>query len=733
MTRPQTISLDGDGWTVYWLPPGDAERLRVWEAAPAEAAERRVAAPVPGHVLEALLPAGSEERAAFYRDQLFRDWSWVAAREWVYEKRFQAPADLEGNTVRLRLEGVDDTCRAYLNGEPLGEHDGQFVPAEWEVTGLLRPAAENHLVVAVALGDGERRWKTRFAGEEGSEYAPVGLWGPVSLVVSGRARFLDASVHTNLSIDRTEAAVSIVAEFRAAEVIPAVVVTDITQDGLPVTSVEDPIRLFPGDTSLVQSCEIPRVRLWWPNGHGPQPLYQARITLVDAGGQVLDQRTLPFGVRKVEAVPCEGAGPDTLPYGLEVNGRRVWIKGWTWQPVDLFYGSVPAERYERLLRLAQEANLNLLRVRAPGLIETETFYRLCDRLGIMVWQDFPQANAGGADPLPEDPAYLEYIRDQSEAILALRRAHPSLVLWCGGGDLLDAGGVPLGSDHPALAELRAAVETEDPQRLWLPASPSGPHAWASPEHAGRLHDAHGPVTWMGLAGQPERCNTIDPLLHSEFAALTVNGAATLEAAFGPDAGEAGVRLLQALGVQYAVEADRRRQWRCAGALPWGFNQPAPERGGAAAVAWDGSPTETYAAVRRAYAPFHVSAAFPTFHWAGEPAFRADVWLHNDGPERSLLNVVASITDLDGRELYQESLAAEAPENGSEMAGDLLWRFPADFAQPFILRLEVIDEEGDTLARNAYPFSRAGSAPFAPFLRPEHAERWQFSKRLHHDR
>lgn len=710
MVRPQTISLDGDGWTLYWVRPDE-------EDTPALAAGRRQPAAVPGHVLESLLPAGGAgARDAFLRDRNFAEWSWAEQAEWVYERAFTPPVELEGNRVRLRLEGVDDTARVFLNGEHLGDHDGQFVPAEWDVTGRLREGRENRLRVVVRLGDGnEWRWKTRFRGAGHPEYAPVGLWGAVSLVVSGRARFLTADLHTNLSIDRTEAAVSIVTEFQAAEVIPALVVTDITLDGLPVTRVEDPIRLFPGETSLVQSCEIPRVRLWWPHGHGAQPLYQARITLVDAGGVVLDQRTLSFGVRKVEAVPCDGAGPDTLPYSLEVNGRRIWIKGWIWRPADLFYASVPEERLEQLLRRAQEAHVNLLRVRADGLIETEAFYRLCDRLGIMVWQDFPLSGVAHEGPLPADAGYLDYVRAQAEEILALRRGHPCLVLWCGGDHLLDGDGAPLGSDHPALAELRAAVETEDPQRLWLPASPSGPAAWARPESSGSLHDARGPLSWLGLRAHPECCGAIDPLLHSDFSALPDEG--TLEAAFGPDAGEPGTALLLSLGLQYAVEADRRRQWRCAGTVPCCLNEPAPGLTPGTAVHRDGSLSPAYQAVKRAYMPFHVSAAFATFHWSGEAVFHADVWLHNDGPERSLLNVVATVTDLDGRELYQENLAAEAPENASEPAGDLSWRFPADFAAPFILWLEVIDEEGETVARNHYPMSRAETAPLAPFLTP----------------
>src|SRR5207245_448160 len=116
-----------------------------------------------------------------------------------------------------------------------------------------------------------------------------------------------------------------------------------------------------------------------------------------------------------------------------------------------------------------------------------------------------------------------------------------------------------------------------------------------------------------------------------------------------------------------------------------------------------------------YAPLHVSAGYRTLDWNGESQFAAELWLHNAGPERTLLNVAVTISALDGRVLLQESLAAEAPAGRSEAAGDVSWRFPATFAEVFALHLEVIDEEGDCLARNDYLFSRAAEPIFAPLL------------------
>jgi beta-mannosidase len=764
LSTPEIVSLDGPDWTVYWLLPNEWLWRKVWEQEPPEAPSRRIPAVVPGHAQTALLRGGLLPSPYYGLDS--RLWEWTSERDWVYERTFSLPTDgqqLPGQRCRLRFEGIDDAAHVFLNGRHVGDHQGQFVPAEWDVTGLLDPGEENRLLVVaerapevqgqIGWTSRERRWKSRFAygWDWCTRLPPVGLWDSVSLVLTGPAWFRSVSIHPNLSIDRTEAALSIVSEFASEGDIPAVIVAEITLDGLPVADVEDPITLHPSDTVLVQSLTIPRVQLWWPNGCGRQPLYELKLSLLDRGGRLLDQRVVEFGVRDVQAVPCEGASPDSLPYGLTVNGRRVWIKGWNWVPVDQLYGQDLEERYERLLRLAKDAHVNLLRVWGGGLLEKEAFYRLCDRCGIMVWQEFPLSSSGIDNTPPSDPAYLDYIRTQAETMLPRRRNHPSLVLWCGGNELTGDDLQPLGSDHPALAELRAAVEAEDPQRLWLPTSPAGPCFAADPARKGSLHDVHGPWHWLGLRDHPAFYNGIDPLLHSEFGCEGTAGRPALEAVFEgspplpdtadpvwmhhggawwlrPEPVEAAFgtlkdvptfvrasQLLQAMGLQYAVEANRRRKWRCAGTLPWQFNEPWPNAICTNTVDYSGRPKPAYYAVKRAYRPFHVSASFRTFSWSGEARFEADIWLHNSGAQRSLLNVVATIAGLEGRELYQENLAGEAPENSAENVGDLSWRFPPEFESPFLLLLEVVDEEGEIIARNAYLHSRAGDPAFAPLL------------------
>lgn len=770
MAIPQVMSLDGEAWTVYWLMPAEWRWRRVWEREPPEAAARRMRAVVPGTVQQDLLDAGALPHP--YQGENSRLWEWTWQRDWVYEREFVPPAEWAGSAVRLRFEGVDHTGHVFLNGEALGEHTGMFLPFEFDLSDRLRWGEANRLLVVVehapdAQGQigwtsRARHWKARFAygWDWCTRLVPLGIWDRVTLHATGAAWLREVAIHTNLSLDRREAALSIVSEYGRREGagasggLPVVARIEILQDGLPVAGVEDPISVF-DDTSLVQSLALRGARLWWPNGMGEQPLYEARVSLLARDGTFLDGRVIPFGIRKVEALPNEGAPEGALPYTVAINGERVWLRGWNWVPLDHLYGREMAERTEHFLRLAREAHVNCLRVWGGGLIEKELFYDLCDRYGIMVWQEFPHSSSALDNRPAEDAEYLAMIEASAAAILPRRRNHPSLVLWCGGNELTDDAFKPLDDQHPALAALQQAVATDDPQRLWLPTSPSGPRFLAHPKTAGELHDVHGPWSYLGPTEHYTFYNGIDPLLHSEFGAEGPAHLETLRWIAGADpAGEASLwppdrtnplwlhhggawwsqrelveelfgpvedlesfvragQWLQAEGLRYGVEANRRRQWRCSGVLPWQFGEPWPNATCTNAVDYFGRPKPAYHAVRRAYAPLHVSAAYDTLAWHDRDRFRASIWLHNSGEDRSLLNVAVTLADVGGQIFLQENLAAEAPASASESAGEVEWRRQPDYTGVAVLHLQVIDEEGDVLAENAYLHSFAPPPILAP--------------------
>jgi beta-mannosidase len=164
--------------------------------------------------------------------------------------------------------------------------------------------------------------------------------------------------------------------------------------------------------------------LWWPRGYGEQPLYDVQVTL-GLDGTTVDGWNGRVGFRTVELATA----PDEhgSPFALSVNGEPVYVRGANWIPDDAFVTRITPERYESSIRDAIDANMNLLRVWGGGLYETEDFYRVCDELGVLVWQDFLFACAAYSE---EEPLRSEVEAEAREAITRLSQ-HASLVIWNG--------------------------------------------------------------------------------------------------------------------------------------------------------------------------------------------------------------------------------------------------------------------------------------------------------------
>jgi beta-mannosidase len=441
--------------------------------------------------------------------------------------------------------------------------------------------------------------------------------------------------------------------------------------------------------------------LWWPNGMGEQRLY-------DAGG-------FRVGFRTVE---LDG-------YRVVVNGRAMYVKGWNWCPLDPLYGVPRPAKLERLLRLARDANVNLLRVWGGGLIETTEFYELCDRYGILVWQEFSQSSSGIGSVPAEDDAFVETMRAEARAIVPTRRRHPSLALWCGGNELAGkqegrSDDVPLGDAHPVLAALRDVVRELDPGRAWLPTSPSGPRFLnrldVIAEDPEGQHDVHGPWEHQGLRAHYALYDGGTAILHSEFGVEGMtnraaherlidaerrwpadrsnpvyehlgawwNNAPLVRACFGDRIDDLETlrrasQWLQYDGLRYAVEANMRRA-RSVGVLPWQFNESFPNAWCTSAVDWHGEPKPAYWGVARAYRPGHPAAQFATCAWGGEKEMRATI--HGDA--------VARLVNLDG---------AVAAESRGEIVAPL-----GDLSDVFVLDLD---------GRNRYVMTTAET--LAPLL------------------
>ena len=186
--------------------------------------------------------------------------------------------------------------------------------------------------------------------------------------------------------------------------------------------------LYKGTNWLAEDIVISDPKLWYPNGLGDPNLYQVRISLKKNGAPV-DQLNFDYGIRTIDRIATQG--PRTADrwenWQFVVNGKKLFVKGMNWMPADLLL-DLQESRYRWALEAARNMGIQLIRVWGGGLIETDEFYKLCNELGLMVWQDFPIGNQDTPD-YPQDVWEAQVVQN----IFRLRN-EPSLVVWCGGNE-----------------------------------------------------------------------------------------------------------------------------------------------------------------------------------------------------------------------------------------------------------------------------------------------------------
>src|SRR5690606_34825041 len=120
------------------------------------------------------------------------------------------------------------------------------------------------------------------------------------------------------------------------------------------------------------------------------------------------------------------------PFELIVNEQPVWVKGVNWIPDDALFPRVDRTRYERRLRQAASAGVNLVRVWGGGIYEDDHFYDLADELGLLTWQDFLFACAA----YPEEEPLRSEVEAEARDNVARLAHHASLALLTGNNENL---------------------------------------------------------------------------------------------------------------------------------------------------------------------------------------------------------------------------------------------------------------------------------------------------------
>jgi Exo-beta-D-glucosaminidase Ig-fold domain/Glycosyl hydrolases family 2/Glycosyl hydrolases family 2, sugar binding domain/Glycosyl hydrolases family 2, TIM barrel domain len=425
---------------------------------------------------------------------------------WWYRTTVTIPAGFAHRQVWLHFDGANYSSDVWVNGTQVGTFTGAFIRGRFDISKLVKPGEAATIAVRVspqphpgvphehniANGLGPNGGITAIDGPTflstiGWDWLnavrdrDTGIWQKVWLSANGPVLVEDPLVITDLPLPKTDTAditVKATLNNSSDKEVKGTLEGDIvegpigTANGTNAAHFSQKVTLAASKTEDVTidpkttaTLHLANPRLWWPNGYGPQNLYHLRLRFI-AGGKESDQHETQFGIRKIEY-----GGMDALT--ISVNGVKVFIRGGDWG-LDEAMKRIPRERLDAEIHLHALANMNMIR-NWVGQSTGEDFYDMCDKYGIMLWDEFFQANPSDG-PNPTDiPLYLANVKDK---ILRFRN-HPSIALWCARNE-----GYPPPAIHDALSKM---IPELDPQRLYQPSSTAGrgvmsggPYDWREP-------------------------------------------------------------------------------------------------------------------------------------------------------------------------------------------------------------------------------------------------------------
>ncbi|MGX6606956.1 glycoside hydrolase family 2 protein [Micromonosporaceae bacterium Da 78-11] len=391
-------------------------------------------ATVPGCVHTDLLAAGLIDDP--YLEANETKLAWIGRTDWTYATTFQAESPAQ--RVDLVCAGLDTVASLLLNGRPVGQTANMHRGYRFDVRDLLR-AGENTLEIKFRsayayaeeqqqrLGDRPnaypepfnfiRKQACNFGWDWGPTLVTAGIWQQIGLETWSVARF--AAVRPQVTVDpdgtgRVELRVRL---DRAAE-------NPVTITATVAGAAEAQVTVDGDEALLILTVDDPA--LWWPRGHGDQPLHDLVVTLADAAGTPLDAWSRRIGFRQVR-IDTTGDG-----FTVVVNDVPVFVRGVNWIPDDVFADRITRPRLAARFRQAADANVNYLRVWGGGRYESEDFYDLADEMGFLVGQDFLFACAA----YPEEEPFRTEVEAEARENVQRLASHPSLVLWTGNNENL---------------------------------------------------------------------------------------------------------------------------------------------------------------------------------------------------------------------------------------------------------------------------------------------------------
>ncbi|MEJ5267788.1 MAG: glycoside hydrolase family 2 protein [Bacteroidales bacterium] len=453
--------------------------------------------------------------------QLFnkKEFDWISQREWKYRKTFDIPHDLINRKLELIFEGLDTYATVFFNNVEIGKSKNMFICHIFALPDSLKKEKNNEILVVFtpskkyneekaeqyyAIPD-DRVFTRKSAYQYGWDFAPeletCGIFKKVYLNSWEKLRIKSVKCRHNLLTD-TLAIVNVEFIVESENFYNAHL--KVYNDKNLFDSLTKKIEIEKGVGKYNLEFKINNPKLWWCNDMGEPFLYNLNLELSTKFRKESFKTT--FGLRDIELI--NQADEEGNKFYFMLNGKPVFARGANWVPAEYFPGKNNSNRYKILLNLAKNAGFNMIRVWGGGYYENDEFYRICDSLGIMVWQDFMFACA--MYPLDED--FINNVSNEVDYQVQRLYNHPSIVMWCGNNEISNAwfdwdwqkqfniskeDSVIIWNDYDKLFHkiIPSIIKNNEDTRPYIPTSPA--FGWANKQSL-QIGDSHYWGVWWGM-------------------------------------------------------------------------------------------------------------------------------------------------------------------------------------------------------------------------------------------
>ncbi len=351
------------------------------------------------------------------------------AVSWWYRKTFALPASDRGKTIWLNFRGINYRANIWLNGKQIANSEdvaGAWRTYEFNVTDVAKTGAENALAVEVYAPTETDLAITFVDWNPAPPDKNMGLWREVYVSTSGpvAVRYPAVVSHVDAAGD---ARLLVTAQLKNGT---QKTVKGTLKGAIEKVEFSQDVELAPGeskdivfDPTAYPALHFHHPRLWWPVQMGSPELYPLRLRF-EVGGKTSDRTETQFGIREVTSE----LNNDRRRV-FSINGKKVLIRGGGWTPDMLLRED--SQRLHDEFRYVRDMGLNTIRL--EGKLQTEEFFDLADRQGILVmagwcccdfWEQWPRWK-------PQD---FEIAKASLTDQMYRLRSHPSMVMWLNGSD-----------------------------------------------------------------------------------------------------------------------------------------------------------------------------------------------------------------------------------------------------------------------------------------------------------